>query len=113
MSNPPAPPTTIRIECPGRRKGEPPFVTVPLLAFYPDWESRLKFRGYAVVPAGALAPQGYAIRSYQGGRYLYVNELCIHLDDWVALMRYCYARHQASVLVDFAAAATVQETALL
>lgn len=102
----------IRVERIPRQGREPQYVSVPLLAFYPDWESRLKFRGYAIVPAGDLEPQGYAIRQYEGGRYLQVRELYIHLEDWAALMRYCQS-HQASLVVDACAAAAAQEMALL
>lgn len=85
---------TIRIHLPNQT-GVPyeewKYQSVPLLEYHPDYDTRMKFRGYAHIPYDASLVGYYDLQGlgYLDKPYLYVREFNIHRDDVRELMTYC------------------------
>lgn len=65
-------------------------VEVPLVAYYPDFDNRMKFRGYAIVKGDDLLTELGSLVRNLGRGYWEVNELGLYEPDNKALKRYCH-----------------------
>ena len=72
------------------------YLTVDLLEFHPDYDERLKFRGYTLVrPAPELTRPEHAHiyqmcgEGYLEEPYISINEVFIHPIDLAEMMRWC------------------------
>src|SRR6266699_1660621 len=99
---------TIRIEAfqPGSMQ-KAGYITVDLLEFHPDYDTRLKFRSYALVrPRPELTRPEHAHiyrmcgTGYLEQPYISISEVFIHPVDLVEMMDYCRKQpHPAAPLV--------------
>jgi hypothetical protein len=100
---------TIRVKLyrPGGTQETGQYIDAELLEFHPDYDTRLKFRSYALVrPRPELTRPEHAHiyrmcgEGYLEQPYISINEVFIHMNDLVEMMDYCRKQpHPAAPLV--------------